>query len=99
MTFCHFRTTLRGLNDGARPFLVVLTGLAHLSVETGYLIGGVMLILTRCVGETLNIGDTVQVVVLGVKGKSVRIGINAPREVPVFREEIYKRIQQERAKQ
>lgn len=58
-----------------------------------------MLILTRRVNETLNIGDDVQVTVLGVKGNQVRIGINAPRDVAVHREEIYLRIKrEERAK-
>ena len=54
-----------------------------------------MLILTRRVGETLKIGDNVNVTVLGVKGNQVRIGVDAPRDVAVHREEIYDRIQQE----
>ncbi len=54
-----------------------------------------MLILTRRVGETLMIGDEVTVTVLGVKGNQVRIGVNAPKDVAVHREEIFERIQSE----
>lgn len=54
-----------------------------------------MLILTRRVGETLMIGDDVTVTVLGVKGNQVRIGVNAPKDVSVHREEIYERIKKE----
>ena len=56
-----------------------------------------MLILTRRVGETLMIGDEVTVTVLGVKGNQVRLGVNAPKEVAVHREEIYNKIQEEHA--
>ncbi|MDX1607158.1 MAG: carbon storage regulator CsrA [Candidatus Competibacterales bacterium] len=54
-----------------------------------------MLILTRRIGESLMIGDDVTVTVLGVKHHQVRIGINAPKDVPVHREEIYQRIKAE----
>ena len=54
-----------------------------------------MLILTRRVGETVMIGNEVTVTVLGVKGNQVRIGINAPKNVAVHREEIYERIKRE----
>ena len=57
-----------------------------------------MLILTRRVGESLTIGDNVTVTVLGVKGNQVRVGVDAPREVAVHRQEIYERIQADKAK-
>lgn len=55
-----------------------------------------MLILTRRVGETLVIGDDINITVLGIKGHQVRIGINAPKSISVHREEIWQRIQQEK---
>ncbi|HET7922500.1 MAG TPA: carbon storage regulator CsrA [Gammaproteobacteria bacterium] len=54
-----------------------------------------MLILTRRVGETIMIGDSVTVTVLGVKGNQVRVGVNAPKDIAVHREEIYERIKHE----
>jgi carbon storage regulator len=55
-----------------------------------------VLILTRRVGETLMIGDNISVTVLGVKGNQVRIGVNAPKDVSIHREEIYQRILDEK---
>lgn len=55
-----------------------------------------MLILTRRVGETIRIGDNVAVRILGVKGNQIRVGIDAPKDVAVHREEIYERIQAEK---
>ena len=58
-----------------------------------------MLILTRRVGETLMIDDEITVTVLAVKGNQVRIGVNAPKAVQVHREEIYRKIQNEKTKE
>jgi carbon storage regulator len=52
-----------------------------------------MLILTRKTGESINIGNDITITVLGVSGQQVRIGINAPKEIPVHREEVLQRIQ------
>lgn len=52
-----------------------------------------MLILTRRLGEVINIGDNIEVQVLRVEGNQVRLGITAPKDIPVYREEIYRRIQ------
>lgn len=55
-----------------------------------------MLILTRRIGEKLIIDDSIEVMVLGVKGNQVRLGINAPQQVSVHREEIHRKIEQEK---
>lgn len=58
-----------------------------------------MLILTRRIGEVLRIGDDVSITILGIKGNQVRIGIDAPKDVAVHREEIYQRIKREEGQQ
>jgi len=58
-----------------------------------------MLILTRRIGETLMVGDDVAITVLGIKGNQIRLGVDAPKDVSVHREEIYQRIQRERGEE
>jgi carbon storage regulator len=58
-----------------------------------------MLILTRRLGESVKIGDEITVTVLDVKGNQIRLGIQAPKEIPVHREEVYVRLQEENARQ
>jgi len=57
-----------------------------------------MLILTRRLGESVKIGDEITVTVLDVKGNQIRLGIQAPKEIPVHREEVYVRLQEENAR-
>jgi carbon storage regulator len=54
-----------------------------------------MLILTRKIGETITIGDRIKIVVVDIKGKQVRLGVEAPQETTIFREEIFQKIQAE----
>lgn len=56
-----------------------------------------MLVLTRRIGEKIHIGDDITVTVLGIKGNQIRLGVNAPQDVEVHREEIYRRVQAEKA--
>ena len=76
-------------------WMLALGNRAHLCPKPADHQGMNMLILTRRIGETLMIGDEVTVTVLGVKGNQVRLGVNAPKDVAVHREEIYDKINQQ----
>jgi carbon storage regulator len=98
--FIAVREQIQGFSDGSPRRASVDSTLSHASdlfAAGAEDQGGKykMLILTRRVGETVMIGNDVTVTVLGVKGNQVRIGINAPKNVAVHREEIYERIKRE----
>jgi carbon storage regulator len=109
---CYARQTRRagrvhGQNEQAADEEVGVQRQA-LTLENGFSIGinpirdfkeWLLLILTRKVGESLMIGSAVTVTVVAVKGNQVRIGVNAPKDVAVHREEIYDRVQAEKAQQ
>ena len=54
----------------------------------------IMLILTRSIGESIQIGDDIQITILGAKGNQIRVGVSAPKEIPVHRQEVYERIKE-----
>ena len=70
-----------------------------MSIEKGKERKSLMLILTRRIGETINIGNDIKVVVVSIQGKQVQLGIDAPKEVTVHRAEIYERIKQQKVTQ